>query len=246
MKINLAIVDDDHISGEIAKKFIAKIPEFDLKGYFDDPISFLNFTKTNDIDLVITDIEMPNMNGFELVKALPESTSLIFMTAHREFAAEAFDLDGIDYLVKPFSFERFQKASNKAVEYYKSKKDFISTPDTSTNIYQSENDHFFIKTDSQFVKLEYSEVIFMEAMKDFVKIYTPKNTYVAYITLKILEEQLPSEIFIRTHRSFIANMKRIDSLTQTDIKILDYTIPLGNLFKDKVFGTLVDKNLIKR
>ena len=83
-------------------------------------------------------------------------------------------------------------------------------------------------------------------MKDFVKIYTPKNTYVAYITLKILEEQLPSEIFIRTHMSFIANMKRIDSLTQTDIKILDYTIPLGNLFKDKVFETLVDKILIKR
>lgn len=251
MSFSIVIIDDDSVFGEITKKFCSKMPEVQLKAYFDEPVALRSFLRTNDVDLVITDVEMPSITGIELVKELGDNYLYIFMTAHKDFAAEAFDLNGIDYLVKPVTFERFQRAINKAIEYKKSKQSLEELTKSEdvvalNSVYQQEQDHFFIKTDSQFIKLSYNDVLFIEAMKDFVKIYTYKSHHVAYMTLKILEEELPSDIFIRTHRSFIANMKKIDSLTQSDIKMADYMIPLGNLYKDAVFSTLVEKNLIKR
>jgi DNA-binding LytR/AlgR family response regulator len=235
MKLKCIIIDDEPIARKVLQEFIEEIDYLELIGQAENPLKAIPLLNNNVIDIVFLDINMPKINGIEFLKNSKINASIIMTTAYTEHAVEAYGLDVLDYLVKPIAFERFLKACNKAKETEKSAK---IIPET--------NDHFFIKCDTQIEKIYFNDLIYAEAMLNYVMLYTKAKKMMVYITIKSLEEQLPAEIFIKVHKSFIVNINKVDSIEGNILNIGNEKISISQNLREKVINEIVKDKMIKR
>lgn len=208
-KLSCIILDDEPLGREIIEHFSSKISFLDVKKSFEDPIEAMLFLQEHTIDLLITDINMPQINGIELVQSLRHPPAIIFVTAHRDFALDGFDSGAIDYLVKPVRFERFLTAVNRVKERQK------KVYDTETVV----RDFIFVKANGKLEKIIFAEIIYIEAQGDYLKIVTKNEHFVTLSTMKSFEEHLVIPEFLRVQRSFIVNVSAIQSFSGHTIEL---------------------------
>lgn len=203
-KLSCIVLDDEPIGREIIENFVKEIPFLTLTNSFGDPVEALMFLENNSVDVIFSDIQMPKINGLDLVKTLENLPVIIFITAHRDFALDGFETGATDYLVKPVRFDRFLKAVNKAKEY-------ISLKQNST-VHQVNSDRIFIKSNGKLTKILLDEILYVEAQGDYLKIVINNEAYTTLATLKSMDEVLTLPKFFRIQRSFIINLEAIRSL----------------------------------
>jgi DNA-binding LytR/AlgR family response regulator len=239
MKLKCIVVDDEPVARKILAEFIEEIDYLELVGEAENPLKAMSLLGDNDIDIIFLDINMPNINGIDFLKSSKINANIIMTTAYPEYAVEAYGLDVLDYLVKPVAFERFFKACNKAKEITGLKKTAETRPDKT-------DDHFFIKCDSQIEKVFYNDLIYAEAMLNYVMLNTQSKKMMVYVTIKNLEEQLPSSLFIKVHKSFIVNIGKIQSIEGNMLNIGNERITISQSLREKVIAEIVKGKMIKR
>ncbi len=239
MKLKCVIIDDEPIARKVLREFIADIDFLELIGEAENPLKAMSFLNNNDIDMIFLDINMPKINGIDFLKNSKHNASIIMTTAYADYAVEAYGLDVLDYLVKPIAFERFLKACNKAKEVAEFKKQSPSKARYS-------NDHFFIKCNNQIEKIYYNDLLYAEAMLNYVMLNTSSKKLMVYITIKSLEEQLPVDIFIKVHKSFIVNINKVKSIEGNILDIGNAKIAISQNLREKVLSGILKDKMIKR
>jgi DNA-binding LytR/AlgR family response regulator len=220
------IVDDNKMARMALKQLVSQVPILELAAECNDAAEALNSLDSTQVDLLLLDIEMPGMNGFDLIKKMGNSKPLIiFTTAKKEYAVEAFELNVVDYLVKPIALPRFKQAIEKAQEAIESNKQEVKV---------EEQGFVFVKDNGVLKRIAIDDIIFLEAMGDYVKVHTPQKFHVVHATLKSIEEKLPSSKFIRVHRSYIVAINKIDYIQEGTISIGKTTIPVADTHKSNL------------
>src|SRR5215470_6711726 len=223
MAINCIIIDDEPLARKGLKEYIADVDFLNLIGDFDSPLKATELLSKGNTQLLFLDIQMPKITGLEFLKSLQHAPPVIFTTAYPQYALDGFDLNALDYLVKPISFERFLKAAMKAKEYYEVRQ-HNSKKATEAGAAQ---DYFFVKADNRLVRISFDEILFVEALQNYVTIHTRDRKYITYLTFKSVEEYLPADLFIKTHKSYIVSATKIDSIEGNDIRIGVHHIPIS-------------------
>jgi DNA-binding LytR/AlgR family response regulator len=216
------IVDDEPIAIRIIQKYIADYPQLEVIGTFNSAIDAMQFLIANTVDVIFLDIQMPKLTGLEMLKTMAVKPMVIITTAHHEYALEGFALDVKDYLLKPFSFDRFMQAVNKCVQQVQAH--------APANV----DEYIIIKQDKKFHKLHFAEIIYIESIGDYVKYFTKDKTYMSLQTIKSLESHLPENLFLRVHKSYIISIDHIQSFYGNIIEITNKEIPIGEAYKPKV------------
>ncbi len=230
--IKCLVVDDEPPAREIIGRYIKEVPMLQMAGECGNAIEALSFLQQNVIDLVFLDVQMPQLNGNELLKIIKHPPRVIFTTAYPEYALEGYDLDIVDYLLKPVKFERFLKAIHKATQQ-------ASSIDTELVQHESRNEAFvYFRADRKMVKVMLDDILFIESMKDYIKVITTKGTIITKQSITAVEAMLPEHLFLRTHRSFIISLSRISSYTSELIEIEKHEIPIGKLFRNGVLKAI--------
>ncbi len=238
MKIKCIIIDDEPIARKGLKEYINDVDFLELIGEFDSALKATELISSGQVQLLFLDIQMPRITGLDFFKSLPHPPPVIFTTAYPQYALEGFEVNAMDYLVKPFTFERFLKAVMKAKEYYEIR---------DTNLEQGgTGDYFFIKADNKLIKILFDEVLYAEALQNYVTIHTTSKKYMTYLTFKAVEEYLPADKFLKVHKSYIVAAARIDSIEGNDIRIGDQHIPISRNQKDEVMEKLLKNRFLKR
>lgn len=235
MTIRCIAVDDEPLALDLISKFIEQTSFLSLEAKFDNAIEALGYLNQNDIDLVFLDIQMPDLSGMELARIIDGKKTftkprIIFTTAYNQFAVEGYKVDALDYLLKPFSYEEFLKASTKAYQFF----DQQRRPSSEKNGQETNSDYIFLKVEYQLVKVMLQEITHVEAYKDYVKVYLKdkKNPLLSLTSMKNMEDLLPKEKFMRVHRSFIINLDHIDSVARNIINIGGHQITVSDNYKD--------------
>jgi DNA-binding LytR/AlgR family response regulator len=224
------IVDDEPLAIEILEAYVARIDDLELVGTFRNGIAAFTFVQQNTVDLIFLDIEMPKLSGIEFLKTLKKSPKVIITTAYRDYAIEGFELEVVDYLLKPIPFERFLKSVGKV---------FSSTKETGSSSTPVPQDSFiFFKVDKKMVKIRMADILYIESIKDYVKVRTADKEIVTQQKISYLDESLPRTQFLRIHRSFIVNTDHIDAYTATDVEIDKFKVPIGRNYKNDVMRAL--------
>lgn len=244
MKINCLVLDDDPAYCRLVSSLVKEDKRLRLIGSFMEPEKAKECLLEDEIQLCFLDMEMPGMTGLELIKSLAEPPYVIFITSFKDFAADSYEVNAVDYLIKPLKEERFAAAVNKALERIETKEKLARVNEKES--VESADDHFFVRADGQYVRIKYDDVIYIEALKDFVKIHTNDKTYVSLVSLKNIEASLPTSRFVRTHRSQLVNVKQISTIGTYDLKAGNFTLPLGESYKEEVLEQVVGNRLIKR
>jgi DNA-binding LytR/AlgR family response regulator len=239
MKLKCIIIEDEPVARKVLQEFINEIDFLELKGYAENPLKALPLLDEHAIDVIFLDINMPKINGIDFLKSYKTKAHIIITTAYPVYAVEAYGLDVLDYLVKPVSFERFLKACNKVKERSEPK----NTAPASIN---KVTDHFFIKCENQIEKVFYDDLLYAEAMMNYVMLYTTTKKMMVYITMKALEEQLPPEMFIKVHKSFIVNIGKIKSIEGNILHVGNEKIAVSQNLREKVINEIIKDKMIKR
>jgi DNA-binding LytR/AlgR family response regulator len=232
--ITCAVIDDEPIARTILEDFINQDERLILQGNYKNAKEALKGITDKPVELVFLDINMPGLTGFQFLKSMTHPPAVIFTTAYREHALDGFDANAIDYLLKPIAFERFLLSVNKAWIFLRSG---MAEAAEEQHIKQTD-DFFFVKADGGLTKIFFEEILFIEALKEYVKIVTKDKSVITYHTISGLEEKLPQEKFYRIHRSYIANIKAITSIEGFTIKIDKHELPISRNERD-TFVTLV-------
>lgn len=226
--IKAIALDDEPLALKIIENFCSKVPFIGLEKTFSKPSEALKHLQKFPADLLFLDIQMPSLTGIEFYKSVKQDTMVIFTTAHSEYAVESYNLSAIDYLLKPFTFERFEQAANKANEYY----NYIHKQQTVLP-------HLFIRADYSLIKITISDILYIEGLDDYLKIHLQdQKPVVARMTMKAMMEKLPPDDFIRVHRSFIVPLKRIEQIRNKMITVASQEIPIGGSYEEQVFNLL--------
>jgi len=239
MKLKCFVVDDEPVARKVLEEFIGDIDYLELVGQAENPVRAISELKDQEVDILFLDINTPKINGIEFLKTTKVQAKVIITTAYPDFALEAYGLEVLDYLVKPISFERFLKACNRVKEWNGQKSDSPA----QQNAFQN---HFFVKCDNQIEKVFYDELLYAEAMMNYVMFYTTSKKMMVYITIKSLEDQLPSNIFIKVHKSFIVNMNKVKSIEGNVLKVGEEKIGISQNLREKVLNAIVRDKMIKR
>lgn len=240
MSINCVIIDDEPLARKGLKEYIADVDFLDLVGEFDSPLAAADLISRGEVQLLFLDIQMPKITGIDFFKSLNDPPPVIFTTAYPQYALDGFEVNALDYLVKPVSFERFLKSALRAKEFYEVREKNYEETGKQTA------DHFFIKADNKLVKIGYAEMLFAEALQNYVVIHTADKKYITYLTFKAVEDYLPSSLFIKTHKSYIVAASRIESIEGNDIRIGQHHIPISRNLKDEVMEKLLKGKFLKR
>lgn len=240
MKINCLVIDDERLAREYVKNYIAKIPQLELLGDFNSPLKAIDLIKSGQVDLLFLDIQMPDITGVDFLKSLSNKPEVIFTTAYQEYAIDGFNLAVTDYLLKPFSFDRFFQAVNKVIDTFEDKQERAPHPAQQTVAETKIEETFLtVRADRKFYKINFSGLIYIEGQKAYVTFHTHKKKITALASLKELEDSLPSDQFIRIHKSYIVAKSEIASLEGNIIEIGDVKLSVGKMYKDsvlKIFG----------
>lgn len=223
--IRCLVVDDEPLALEILEDFIKKTPSLELVGKYENPIEAIQFLQENSIDLLFLDIKMPDISGIQLLKSLNKKPVVILTTAFKEYAIDGFELDVLDYLLKPIEFERFLRSVNKASEYFNSLE----------NRNSKDREFLFVKADYKLVKIKFEDILYIEAVKDYVKIKTNKSYVLTLMSMTGIEEKLPSDNFIRVHRSYIVSLNNVNTISRHRIIIGEKYIPISTPYRERFY-----------
>lgn len=231
------IIDDEPIARRGIQRLVTNIDLLQFSGSFENASAASSFLKTNDIDLIFLDIQMPGLNGIEFAKQIRKNTLIIFTTAYAEYALDSYDVDAIDYLVKPINRVRFQKAVDKAVSYHS----MLRKTESDGDVPHIQADFILIKSDRRFFKIDFADILFIEGLKDYVIVQTESQRLITHMNLKTIHKLLPAGHFLRVNRSYIVNAIHINSFTNNDVFIREYEIPIGNFYRDSFLNILMGK-----
>lgn len=263
-KISCIVVDDEPLAARLIESYVVKTPFLDLRGVFNSGSAAFTFLQDNPVDLLFCDIQMPGLNGMELSRMLPAGTRIIFTTAFSEYAVEGFKVRALDYLLKPVSYEDFLASALKAKEYF----DLMAASSGKTSVPASVEPHgkqdaaasesasqpaapasirsIFVKTEYRLQQIDLDRITFIEGLKDYVKIHLDDGTppVLSLMRLKTLEDSLPSDRFVRVHKSFIVQTSRIEAIERARIIIGKDYIPIGETYQDALFRALSGSALL--
>ncbi|WP_282087208.1 LytR/AlgR family response regulator transcription factor [Aquimarina algiphila] len=211
-QLNCLIIDDEPIAREGIKEYCNEISFLNVVALCKNVLQANHYLENNEIDIIFLDINMPILSGIDWLKGLKKSPSIIMTTAYKEYALQSFTYNVLDYLVKPISFKRFLQAVNKVNSYYGS---------------SDEKNILFLKSERQLKKINIKDILFAEAMQNYIKVVTPKETIITHISLKSFKDQLPEDNFIQTHKSYIVSKYKVDKIVENQIIIGDYEIPIS-------------------
>jgi DNA-binding LytR/AlgR family response regulator len=250
MTLSCIAVDDEPLALGLVCAFIEKTPFLQLTGRFSSAVEALQHLLQHPVDVIFLDIQMPDLTGLELARVLERSTRgahttrIIFTTAFDQFALDGFRVDALDYLLKPFNYEEFLRAASKARNYF----ELVHRPEPApvaivpATPAETTDDYLFLKVEYQLVRVAYSDILYIEGLKDYVKVYRQSDPkpLLSLTSLKTLEEKLPARQFMRVHRSFIVSLDRIDAVTRNSVQIGPTTIPVSDQYKE-VFGEFISR-----
>lgn len=240
--MNCIIVDDEPLAREAIQMLVEQTQNLNLIGSFNSAESASKFMNDNSVDLIFLDIQMPGTNGIEFARTISKNTFVIFTTAFSEFATDSYEVDAIDYLIKPVKLERFQKAVEKAQTYAR----LFKADLTNNNIETITDNHFFVKADRKIFKVYFDNILFIEGLKDYVVMHTENQKVITAMNIKTIYDQLPKNIFVRVSKSFIINSKQIESVDNNTVYIGKNEIPIGNIYRDFFFDEFVTKKILSR
>ncbi len=234
------VVDDEPLARQGVKLHIDDTEQLDFKAEFGNAIKAGEYLSDHDVDIIYLDIEMPGLNGLDFLRLIPNKSMVILTTAYPQYALEAFELEVVDYLLKPIKFDRFFKATTKAIDIIKLKATGISElePNTETDIY--------IKSDRKYIKLSYADIKYIKGLKDYVIVHTSKGKYITALNVKTILRKLPENQFARVSKSYIININKIISVDIDSISIDNEEIPLGNSYKEAFLKRHINNKLLKR
>ncbi|MBB2147559.1 LytR/AlgR family response regulator transcription factor [Pedobacter gandavensis] len=224
--MNCIIVDDEPLAREELQSLIKELSPLEVLASFSNALSALDFLKTNEVDLIFLDIEMPKLSGLEFAAQTSEQTLIIFTTAYAQYALKSYELDAIDYLLKPIDTNRLEKAISKAISYKK-----LLSESTKNTFEGSTKEFLMIKSERRYYKILFKDIRFIEGLKDYVVIYTQRQKLITALNLKTIHQKIPSEIFLRVSKSYVVNLSFIDSFDNHTIYIDEFEIPIGEVFK---------------
>ena len=231
MKISCIVVDDEPLALEVLSSFIARIPYLVLEGQYTDPFFAMEHLRKKKVDLLFVDIQMPDISGIELVKTLNNPPKIVFTTAYSSYAIEGFNLNAMDYLLKPIAFDRFLVAVNKV-------RDYMELSEAAQEVYQPEEkdvpEYMFVKSNYKDIKINFNEVLYIEGSEDYIKIHTTTKKVMTLLSMKGVMEKLPENQFIRIHRSFIVAIDKIESKSNERITIGKQSLPIGASYLNEV------------
>ncbi|MEM9928773.1 MAG: response regulator transcription factor [Bacteroidota bacterium] len=228
------IVDDEPLAIRLLKAHVAQVPQLELLGTFENPVNALTFLRATPVDLLLLDIQMPVITGLEFARTVPTSTKVIFTTAYREFAVESYELNVVDYLVKPITFSRFYQAFDKFLLLQTSPAPAASPSKINT---QTEEAFRYINVNKKHIKVYFQDITYVESLKDYICIHTTTDEVVTREKISDFAAKAPGH-FLRTHRSYLVNVDRISAYTAHDIEIGTVTIPIGASYKQHVMRHL--------
>jgi two-component system LytT family response regulator len=234
--LHCLIVDDEPLARDILRQYIANLPMLQLAGECSSAIEAIGFLQMNTVDLIFLDIQMPQLTGIEFVRSLQSPPKIIFTTAYAEFALQGYELDVADYLLKPITFDRFVKAVKKVYQHTALTKPFGST--LITQEFNNNDGYLYFRVDRKMVKVQLNDICYIEGMKDYVKVITVGGVHVTKQSLSAVEAMLPSNLFIRAHKSYIVALKKIKSFTNEIIELEKTELPIGKLYKNEVLKLL--------
>jgi DNA-binding LytR/AlgR family response regulator len=232
VKIRCIVTDDEPMARKGLQGYIEKIDFLELVAVCENAIELNSLLKQQPADLLFLDIEMPYMTGIELLKNLSSPPKVIFTTAYDKYALQGFELEVLDYLLKPVSFERFLKAANKAYDYFK--------------LADQRPDHVFVKADNKLEKIRFDEILFIEALENYIGIYTTDKKIITHSTLKAFQEKLPQQRFIQPHKSYLVAVDKVSSIEGNVLHVQQYQVPISKYQKEEVLEKIVNNVLLKK
>ncbi len=244
-KINCLIVDDEELARNLVENYINRLLHLNVVGKCANPFEAMQVLQEKKVDLMFLDIQMPQLTGIDFLKTLNKPPLVIFTTAYPNYAIEGFELDALDYLLKPISVDRFMKAANKAIDQVglQQKDDAAGAPDQSTSA--PKQDYFFVKADKKLVKVNFKEIIYIQGLKDYVIIRMDSSRVITLQTMKSLEQKLPSGQFMRIHRSYIVNVEKINAIIGNMVEVMEKNqakhLPIGKNYREDLL-TMINKN----
>jgi len=247
MKYKVLIVDDEEPARDLLVNYVNKIEDLETVAALSNALDAKKMINTNDIDILLSDIQMDDLTGLDLVKSLKYAPVTIFTTAYSEYALEGYDLDIIDYLVKPISFQRFCKAIDKAIEliqYSLVSKSQFSNRESKPSIAEQTSDYFFVKTNRKLVKVNHADILFIQSFGEYVKLYTNDDVILALQTTNFMENLLPSRSFVRIHRSYIVNINQITAIEGNQVILEQHKLPISKRMKEAFIAIIKDKGVI--
>ncbi|MCK4662738.1 MAG: response regulator transcription factor [Bacteroidales bacterium] len=241
MKIKCIIVDDEPLAIAVIENYLSKLPDIEIVAKFENALDAFDILKKQHIDLIFLDIEMPNITGIDFLKSLSDPPNVIITSANKDYAIEGFELNVVDYIIKPLTFERLLKAINKLPE--KNKKGDI-TIDVEQNNTVFKDDYIFVKENKKMVKIFLSKILYIESIKDYVQIFTERKKVITKQQLGYFEKKLEDK-FIRIHKSYLVSTSKIESYSASGVEILNKELPIGRSYKEEVICKLnkIFKNL---
>jgi len=232
MKLRCLIVEDEPPAQEVMKTYVLDSPQLELVKVCADAFAASEILQSEKIDLILLDINLPRLSGFSFLKTLSRPPLVIFTTAYPEYAVEGFETDAVDYLVKPFSFDRFLKAVNKAVEIARFRQSYENQGTEGTQNF------ILLRSDKKMFRINFSEILYVEAIGDYLKVHLEGRQLVIHETIKGLIDQLPSGEFLRVHKSYVVSVNRINYIEGNRIRIGEKLIPIGRSYKEEVENRL--------
>lgn len=234
--MNCIIVDDEPLAREAIEILVKEIPYLELAGTFNNASSAAWFMDGHTVDLIFLDIQMPGITGMDFAKTISRSTLIIFTTAYSEYALDSYEVDAIDYLIKPVEPERFRKAVDKAFSYHS-----LLLQEEKENIEPAADNYFFVKSDRKYFKVNFKDILFVEGLKDYVILQLKKQRIITRMNLKAMYELLPKSLFLRVNKSYIVNTTHIEAFDNNDIFIKTYEIAIGSSYRDIFFKDFVTR-----
>jgi DNA-binding LytR/AlgR family response regulator len=234
MKLKCIITDDEPVARKGLQGYVEKLDFLELVAVCEDAIQLSNVLKTIQVDLLLLDIEMPYMSGIELLSSLVNPPKVIITSAYTQYAIKGYDLEVVDYLLKPISFERFLKAVNKVYDYAVSQQSSSSTPD-----------YFFVKANQKLEKIFFKDILFIEGVENYVSIQTSTGKIITHSTLSSMLQNLPTSQFVKAHKSYIVNMEQITTIEGNLLSVDKYKIPVSRTYREKTMETILKNKLMK-
>ncbi|MEZ4827063.1 MAG: response regulator transcription factor [Bacteroidia bacterium] len=246
MSIRCVIVDDEPLALDVLEAYIEKIEDLQLVARVENAIEAFNLLNREKVDLLFLDIQMPRLSGIELLKNINHPPKVIFTTAYRDYALQGYELDVVDYLLKPISFDRFLRAITKVYQMGGQSEPAVPAsvyPESETGSY---SDAFiYLKADKKMIKVLLKDILYIESLKDYIRVKTRDRTVTAYQRISYMEEKLPEDKFMRIHRSFIIAMDKVDAYCNPCVEIGKTEIPIGRNYRSEVLKALNQKNLLR-